>query len=371
MAPDVQVAFFSYSREDQEFALKLAQDLRTGGAHIWLDQIDIEPGMPWDRAVQQALESSPRMLVILSPKSTSSDNVSDEVGFALDNHKLVIPVLYRDCDVPFRLRRLQYVDFRAEYTHALDKLLKALAGEISGSAAFAAADSGRAVRAEPEPIPSTPPPSVAGVLPTKDAPRRSLSPMVIVAAAGVIILGLIFWTIGSHKPNRRVDETQSASQESSGKKGSSPENQDQNLLPSSLSSKWAPTYHQALAGDAASMADLGWVYYNGDGATRDYQQAEKWFKKAADLGNANGMSGMGSIFLEVRGTPEADKKAFAWYQKAAAAGDTYGMYSIGYMYEYGRGVPQDKDLAITWYRKAANLGNQYAKDGLKRLGAKP
>lgn len=30
--------FISYSREDSEFALKLAQDLRAAGAHIWMDQ---------------------------------------------------------------------------------------------------------------------------------------------------------------------------------------------------------------------------------------------------------------------------------------------------------------------------------------------
>ena len=60
---------FRYSREDAEFALRLAKDLRAFGAVIWLDQLDISPGERWDRAVENAVANCPRMLVILSPCS--------------------------------------------------------------------------------------------------------------------------------------------------------------------------------------------------------------------------------------------------------------------------------------------------------------
>lgn len=122
----VPIAFFSYCREDSEFALKLAADLKVAGAHVWIDQLDIEPGTPWDRAVEDALTNSPHMLVVLSPVSVKSDNVRDEVSFALSRQKRVIPVLYRDCDVPFRLARLQHIDFRADYARAMSILLRAL-----------------------------------------------------------------------------------------------------------------------------------------------------------------------------------------------------------------------------------------------------
>ncbi len=123
---DVPIAFFSYCREDSEFALKLAADLKVAGAQVWIDQLDIEPGTPWDRAVEEALTHSPRMLVVLSPVSVNSDNVRDEVSFALSRQKRVIPVLYRDCEVPFRLARLQHIDFRPDYARALTILLRAL-----------------------------------------------------------------------------------------------------------------------------------------------------------------------------------------------------------------------------------------------------
>jgi hypothetical protein len=71
---------------------------------VWIDQLDIEPGMPWDREVEDALASCACLLVILSPVSVKSDNVRDEVSFALSKQKRIIPVLYRECEVPFRLR---------------------------------------------------------------------------------------------------------------------------------------------------------------------------------------------------------------------------------------------------------------------------
>jgi hypothetical protein len=117
-------AFFSYSREDAEFALRLAKDLRAAGASVWLDQLDIKPGQRWDRAVEDALASCPLLLVLLSPTSVNSTNVMDEVSLALEEGKTVVPVVYRDCKVPFRLRRLQHVDFRLEYSTGLSRLLE-------------------------------------------------------------------------------------------------------------------------------------------------------------------------------------------------------------------------------------------------------
>lgn len=128
MAADAAPAFVSYSRADAEFSLKLAEDLKAGGANVWLDQLDIEPGERWARAVQTALSSAPRVLVILSPASVNSTNVEDEIAFALEKRKKVIPILYQDCEVPFQLVPFQYVDFRADYARGLGRLLKTLAG---------------------------------------------------------------------------------------------------------------------------------------------------------------------------------------------------------------------------------------------------
>jgi TonB family protein len=138
-------AFFSYCRADSDFALRLAGDLKAAGADVWLDQLDIIPGQRWDRAVEDTLTNCPRMVVILSPASVTSTNVMDEVSFALEEEKTVIPVIYRDCAIPFRLRRVQHVDFSKDYARGCQELLKTLAiGQSAGQGKSAQADADRA-----------------------------------------------------------------------------------------------------------------------------------------------------------------------------------------------------------------------------------
>jgi len=144
VAKGAPATFFSYCREDSGFALRLAGDLKAAGANVWLDQLDIIPGERWDRSVEDALTDCRRMVVILSPASVSSVNVMDEVSVAIEEQKTVIPVIYRDCTVPFRLRRVQHVDFRQDYARGFQELLKALAlGQSAGQSGSVASDVGR------------------------------------------------------------------------------------------------------------------------------------------------------------------------------------------------------------------------------------
>ncbi|HEV8084243.1 MAG TPA: TIR domain-containing protein [Chitinophagaceae bacterium] len=126
-----ETTFFSYSRTDSDFVLKLAKDLRDAGAELWLDQLDIKAGSHWDSSIEAALNNAPRLIVILSPASVSSDNVMDEVSYGLETGKTVIPVLLSQCTMPFRLRRLQHIDFTGDYQMGLNQLLEAL-GKTAG-----------------------------------------------------------------------------------------------------------------------------------------------------------------------------------------------------------------------------------------------
>jgi hypothetical protein len=120
------LAFLSYSHADIEFAETLAEDLKTAGANVWMDELELEHGIPWDSAIEIALNNCVLMVVILSANSSTSQNVLDEVYSVLAMGKRVIPLLYRDCNVPYRLRRIQYIDFRTNYVLALRKLAKDL-----------------------------------------------------------------------------------------------------------------------------------------------------------------------------------------------------------------------------------------------------
>jgi len=124
-----QSIFFSYSRSDAEFAHKLAKDLQDQGYKIWIDQVSVEAGSRWDKEVEKALISTDILLIILSPESVSSENVMDEFAFALEENKKIIPVLFKECKVPLRLRRLQYIDFTKEYSVSVKQLIKSINNE--------------------------------------------------------------------------------------------------------------------------------------------------------------------------------------------------------------------------------------------------
>ena len=126
MTVDPQKIFCSYARVDTEFVLKLANDLRSAGVRLWIDQLDIPPGDRWDSAVENALMASSCLLVVLSPASVISQNVLDEIAFALENKKKIVPVLHSRCAIPFRIQRLQYIDFTATYNHGFAQLLRTL-----------------------------------------------------------------------------------------------------------------------------------------------------------------------------------------------------------------------------------------------------
>jgi len=107
-------AFVSYSRKDSDFVLRYAGNLK-GDFDLWLDQGDIqhlkEGDANWDKAINDAILDCSHFLIILSPQSVQSREVLGELRLALDENKIIVPVLYQACDVPRQLRRLQYIDF--------------------------------------------------------------------------------------------------------------------------------------------------------------------------------------------------------------------------------------------------------------------
>ena len=117
--------FISYSHSDALFATKLARDLEKAGYEVWFDRTDIQTGSRWDDEIVKGLDASTIFLVLLSGTSVASQNVKDEIGYALDHNKQILPLLIEPCEVPFRLRRVQYVDFTAmKFGEGMQTVLK-------------------------------------------------------------------------------------------------------------------------------------------------------------------------------------------------------------------------------------------------------
>jgi len=207
--------FISYSRADSGFAVRLAKDLKSAGYDVWLDQLDIPTGARWDDEVEAALEACTTFMIILSAESIQSQNVKDEIAYAVDAGKDILPVRIKSGNIPLRLRRLQYVDFTDKpYEKSLKEiksllsttgqLLTANEAEKKLSAAEAQPAAEKAPPPRPVPIPGARQPQVRE--PEVTGPPVAKKPwsrglvMGMVAVAALVVAGVIINAIGTREP---------------------------------------------------------------------------------------------------------------------------------------------------------------------------
>ena len=122
------ICFLSYSRSDEEFALRLAKDLRSRGVEMWVDRFDIRPSEHWDRAIERAIRGCRNVIAVLSPRSVASENVADEISLAIDAGKPIIPVVIEPCNLPLRLTRRHLIDATGSYDLALKQCFDEIGG---------------------------------------------------------------------------------------------------------------------------------------------------------------------------------------------------------------------------------------------------
>src|SRR5690242_7384873 len=125
--PDTPISLFiSYAHADSSFVDKLEADLRQHGYDPWIDRQRLKGGQRWRRELQEAVKRAQVLLIVLSPDAVASNNVQIEFDYFLELSKLVIPLYYRECEVPMELRAIQWVDFRHSYEQGLTALLEVL-----------------------------------------------------------------------------------------------------------------------------------------------------------------------------------------------------------------------------------------------------
>ncbi|KAJ3117846.1 hypothetical protein HK098_006088 [Nowakowskiella sp. JEL0407] len=107
------------------------------------------------------------------------------------------------------------------------------------------------------------------------------------------------------------------------------------------------------------------VYQYGYGITKDYNEAVKWYTKAAEQGNASGQ-----IVLNGYGVTKDYNEAVKWYTKAAEQGDSNGQCGLGYCYENGYGVAKNETEALRWYKLSTDQGDSDAAAKVKELSSK-
>ena len=78
--------------------------------------------------------------------------------------------------------------------------------------------------------------------------------------------------------------------------------------------------------DPAEMNRLGLRYFNGDGVARDYAEAVKWFRMAAEEGHAGAQRNLGDCYRLGLGVAQDDAWAADWYESAGKQGDLDALF---------------------------------------------
>ena len=201
--------FFSYSRKDSKFVDGLIEKLQAKGVDIWVDRGQILAGESWRRSIVEAIRECQVFIIVLSPDSVKSENVTKELTLAEQYDKRVLPLVARDVQIPpaldYQLAGLHYQTFaEGDYEDNFESLVKALIA------------TGIPVKTTPSdseislPIDEEPIQRISATSPSKLNSLRQI-PIWLWAGGGIVILiGLIiglFSIFGNNqKPNPTATE---------------------------------------------------------------------------------------------------------------------------------------------------------------------
>ena len=93
------------------------------------------------------------------------------------------------------------------------------------------------------------------------------------------------------------------------------------------------------------------AYYQGE-----YERAAAIWTQLADQGHVKSMNNLGTMYAQGKGVSRNYPLAAFYYRRAASQNDARAAYNLGIAYENGRGVPKDDGEAVKWYRQAADRG---------------
>ncbi len=98
-----------------------------------------------------------------------------------------------------------------------------------------------------------------------------------------------------------------------------------------------------------AMGKVGWMYYKGEGgATQDFAEAARWFRRAADRGDGGSESMLGVMYYKGEGVARNLAESFKWFNHAAARGNA----------KAGENRDKIKEALISEYLQKSAQGSQ-------------
>jgi TPR repeat protein len=117
----------------------------------------------------------------------------------------------------------------------------------------------------------------------------------------------------------------------------------------------------AKAGLNVSMFNLGWAFASGSGVPQSWEQAVKYWRRAARAGHSSAARNLGLLLsLGIApgpdGEPRVDFTAAAqYYRLSADLGNHKACLALAQCYEQGQGVPQSTTDATYWRERGQQL----------------
>jgi localization factor PodJL len=129
----------------------------------------------------------------------------------------------------------------------------------------------------------------------------------------------------------------------------------------------------AQAGVVPAIFRLGTLYEKGLSVKKDADIARRYYMQAAERGNAKAMHNLAVLDADGGGKGANYKNAVQWFRKAADRGVADSQYNLGILYARGIGVEQNLAESFKWFSLAAAQGDADAghkrDDIAKRLDA--
>lgn len=127
----------------------------------------------------------------------------------------------------------------------------------------------------------------------------------------------------------------------------------------------------AQAGVVPATFRLGTLYEKGLGVKKDADIARRYYTQAAERGNAKAMHNLAVLDADGGGRGANYKSAAQWFRKAADRGVADSQFNLGILYARGIGVEQNLAESYKWFSLAAAQGDADASgkrdDVAKRL----
>ena len=294
--------FISYSSKEMDEASMVEAVLEKNGIACWMAPQSIPGGSNYAKEIPVAIKQCKVFLLILSEQAQNSIWVLKELDKAINEKKLILPLMIEDCilidEFDFFLTGAQ----RYEAFKRKEEVLKELVVRIKA------------------------------------------------------IVGINKGVVSGDGTHTKEESTESAKHLFRKGHDLYVEGRFEEAI------KWYKL--AAEQGDVLAQSSLGVCYANGRGVSEDYEEAVKWYKRAASQGYDIAQYNIGFCYYGGRGVEQDYEEAVRWWEMAAEQGDTDAQYALGRCYLNGKGVNVDCEKAVKWWKKAAEQGMAVAQHDL-------